>query len=519
MKKVFSVILLSFFTLFLFAQNEAPEVLITEIVMDKETNTLTIHYDLNDKENDYATVVLQQSINSGDFLNIEENVTGDIGADIKPGIAKSIYYTYPEELDFSSIEMRILAYDAYVPSIAEMTSQVSIDSLKNNMDSIIGIRHHISNPEHKEQIIQYLSSYQTKHGLKNLHQEFEYGSIHAQNLIGSKQGLNNLNLCIANAHYDTVSDAPGADDNGSGVISIMEILRIMSNYSFENQVLFTFFDLEELGLIGARHFINNFEEGDAQITALLNYDMIGYYSDEPNSQTLPAGAEILFPDLVSEVAENGYRGDFIFGIGADGSYELLETFVSVSEEYAPDLKIGAVPAPGNGGIIPDMRRSDHAPFWDKGYPAIFMTDGAETRNPFYHSPDDVIETLDFDFIAKVTKGALATLATVAKPINASYTALDLSGFTTSIKAAETIDLKLWPNPSTDRIYFSYNLDNLKGNPEIRVIDARGLTIYTQQASTTELRNMHVNIEDLTPGQYYLQIHDKMNIYSIPFLKS
>jgi len=60
-------------------------------------------------------------------------------------------------------------------------------------------------------------------------------------------------------------------------------------------------------------------------------------------------------------------------------------------------------------IFKDLRRSDHAPFWDVGYPAFMWTDTSEFRNPHYHQPSDTPETLDYDFLAKVAKLLVAGL--------------------------------------------------------------------------------------------------------------
>jgi hypothetical protein len=64
---------------------------------------------------------------------------------------------------------------------------------------------------------------------------------------------------------------------------------------------------------------------------------------------------------------------------------------------------------GVGLCFPDTRRSDHAPFWDQGYRALMLSDTADLRNPYYHTPDDTSETLDFGFARLVTQVAMATV--------------------------------------------------------------------------------------------------------------
>ena len=69
-----------------------------------------------------------------------------------------------------------------------------------------------------------------------------------------------------------------------------------------------------------------------------------------------------------------------------------------------------LPMIANGRWLPDTRRSDHAPFWDAGYPAILVTDTSNLRNPHYHQPTDSLDTLDIQFMA----GICAGLATVLR---------------------------------------------------------------------------------------------------------
>ena len=70
--------------------------------------------------------------------------------------------------------------------------------------------------------------------------------------------------------------------------------------------------------------------------------------------------------------------------------------------------------PGKGALIPAVRLSDHAPFWDLGYEALMLTDTSFYRNPHYHGATDSIETLDIDFMAKVCEGVVRGLSALLK---------------------------------------------------------------------------------------------------------
>ena len=72
--------------------------------------------------------------------------------------------------------------------------------------------------------------------------------------------------------------------------------------------------------------------------------------------------------------------------------------------------------PLNGWLVPDTRLSDNASFWDEGYPALLLTDGAETRNPNYHTASDTLATLDLAFATDVARAVLAYVATASGPV-------------------------------------------------------------------------------------------------------
>jgi hypothetical protein len=72
--------------------------------------------------------------------------------------------------------------------------------------------------------------------------------------------------------------------------------------------------------------------------------------------------------------------------------------------------------PGNGEVLPDSRRSDHAPFWDEGYRAVMLTDTTNFRNPHYHRSSDTLETLNLEFAAKVCGVTAGFLIDTARPI-------------------------------------------------------------------------------------------------------
>jgi aminopeptidase YwaD len=80
---------------------------------------------------------------------------------------------------------------------------------------------------------------------------------------------------------------------------------------------------------------------------------------------------------------------------------LVASLSEAAKVHAADLKTMSLLVPGQGELLPDTRRSDHAAFWAHGYPAVMLTDTANFRNPHYHRPTDTIETLDFTFMERL----------------------------------------------------------------------------------------------------------------------
>jgi Zn-dependent M28 family amino/carboxypeptidase len=132
---------------------------------------------------------------------------------------------------------------------------------------------------------------------------------------------------------------------------------------------------------------------------MISLEMVGYKDSRPGSQKLPVGLSRFYPD----------RGDFIAVIGNWRSNALLRKFAAGMRQVA-GLPVETLSVPGKGMVIPAVRLSDHAPFWDLGYPALMITDTSFYRNPNYHVGTDTIDTLDIDFMARVCEGVVRGVA-------------------------------------------------------------------------------------------------------------
>jgi Zn-dependent M28 family amino/carboxypeptidase len=87
----------------------------------------------------------------------------------------------------------------------------------------------------------------------------------------------------------------------------------------------------------------------------------------------------------------------------------MEGLKESAERAAPGLKVVTYKSPVRGLLLPQTRFSDHAPFWDAGFPAVMITDTAMFRNPFYHTQSDTAATLSADFMEQIARALVLTV--------------------------------------------------------------------------------------------------------------
>ena len=205
--------------------------------------------------------------------------------------------------------------------------------------------------------------------------------------------------------------SPGADDNASGVAALLECARVLSTARLNRDVQFVAFDMEEvqpegMALVGSTAFVEAGDQGNAY-EGLYNLEMIGYTS---GTQGYPPGFQLFFPDIYERLRQNDFRGDFIAIVARGPGVGLARRFEEAAAKWVPGLEVLVIVFGPKMPMLPDIFRSDHAPFWAAGIPAVMFTDTANFRNPHYHMPTDKQDTLDHTFMADVTRGLAATLA-------------------------------------------------------------------------------------------------------------
>lgn len=242
-------------------------------------------------------------------------------------------------------------------------------------------------------------------GYQVVSHEFSAYNRSYRNIEATLPGVNRPHeVVILGAHYDSAEDAPGADDNASGVAGVLELARVFAGDRQSRTVRFVFFPNEEppsfpTANMGSRHYATAARAQSDQITAMLSIESIGYYDTEKGSQRYPFPLNLAYPDV----------GDFIGFVSNLRSRPLLIEAISAFRAHATIPTQGAA-APS---WVPGVWWSDHWSFWREGYPAIMITDTAPYRNPFYHTPADTPDKLDYGRMARVVHGLTHVVRAIA----------------------------------------------------------------------------------------------------------
>ena len=174
----------------------------------------------------------------------------------------------------------------------------------------------------------------------------------------------------------------GADDNASGTAGVLELANYYSHMPAEDRpgnFYFMLFDAEESGLLGSRYFVNNNPEIMEELDFMLNLDMVGRYSD--NEKILMGGINS------SEIFETDEFWSALIGLNQNLNFE-KSTF-------------------GDG-------RSDHAPFIDKGVPAMFVFTGVHDD---YHTPADTPDKVDYEGLEEIGNFSISLIDLIAATMN------------------------------------------------------------------------------------------------------
>jgi aminopeptidase YwaD len=277
----------------------------------------------------------------------------------------------------------------YSPEIQALVDDVKIDTMWTRL-TFLQTQERFTLSPGALTTANYIKTYMKTMGFDSVYfQNYSIpgSSFVSPNIIGIKFGIENPDsIFIACAHWDAyMSMAPGADDNGSGTVSVLESARVLLKQNYRKTLKFCLFSGEEEGLYGSAYYVE--VSADDKIGAALNLDMVSYQDPEFN---LRIG---VFPK--------------------EGETALHNKVKALQQLYVPGIEIGKE----NGC---PYACTDVYSFWAAGYDGLFFFESSDFgyhETPYYHSPNDVVNLSansqpKLDLTTKLIVASLATWAEV-----------------------------------------------------------------------------------------------------------
>jgi hypothetical protein len=255
-------------------------------------------------------------------------------------------------------------------------------------------------------------------------------------------------IYVVSGHYDScvctqdmldsTSDAPGANDDASGTAAVMEMARVMSKYEFDATLVFMAVAAEEQGLLGSTHWAEQAKEKKLDIAGMITNDIIG--SSRAEDGRIDNRQVRLFAEGVPAARADSPETRALLQTGGENdspTRQLARYIKEVAEKYVRPMKVTVIYRRDRY-----LRGGDHLPFLDRGWPAVRMTEPSED---FKHQHQrvrkengvqygDLVEFVDFNYVAQVTRvnaSALASLALApAAPSNVEMETIRLENDTT-----------------------------------------------------------------------------------------
>lgn len=272
----------------------------------------------------------------------------------------------------------------YDSTIARMISYIHPDSLAATIRDLEAFGTRRWDRPNRDTVCTWIVDRFTAIGVADVRRDtFIFNSTLQQNVVATIPGNVRPDIVlVVGGHYDSQSsnpaDAPGADDNASGTAAAIEMARILTASHYEPAVTLRFiaFAAEEAGLIGSKHYAQTAKSEGATISAMLNYDMIGYRNQ-------------------------GSADRDVYLIWYEGAIALADLHAAMALSYTTLTP-----------VYTTMYRSqsDSWPFFQQGYPAVFSIE--RDFNPSYHTPGDTADILDMPYAADIVRSGLATLLTL-----------------------------------------------------------------------------------------------------------
>jgi len=287
--------------------------------------------------------------------------------------------------------LSVIVLGIYTKTYAQSDSIRIMQHLKT-ITKTVGYRNYKNIPL-LNQTAEYIFSVFRQYADTVYYQPYHVNGATYKNVVCRLGSANQKPLVVVGAHYDVCGNQEGADDNASGVVGLLELVRLLSIEKLNYPVEFVAYSLEEPPFFRTKYmgsYIHAKSLSDARtpVFGMVALEMIGYFDDRTKSQT--------YPVKVMKVAY-GRTGNFILLVRNTGAGEFVKKFVSAFNDDATiDTHNFKAPAKIEG-----IDFSDHLNYWKFNYDALMVTNTAFYRNRNYHQTSDTMETLDVSKMMKV----------------------------------------------------------------------------------------------------------------------
>ena len=334
------------------------------------------------------------------------------------------------------------------PSIEQMVKEISPDSLQSYIQTMVnfGTRNTLSTQTEKKRgigaarlyVLQKMNEFALKSNGR-LTAIIDTTTLQADkrrvdttlllgNVLATLKGTDPADnrIFIISGHLDAmrtnvmdrVGDAPGANDDASGVAAVMECARIMSKRNFSATIIFMAVSGEEQGLLGSTYMAAKSRKENLNIEAVLNNDIMGSNNSNETNNINNTQVRVFSEGLPAYELDKNAKNIRQLGLENDSKSRQLARYVKeTGERYVDNLDIKLIYR--NDRFL---RGGDHTPFVENGFTAVRITEMNENYTRQHQNVriengiqyGDLIEFIDFEYLRKNTGMNLSTLANLAK---------------------------------------------------------------------------------------------------------
>ena len=352
------------------------------------------------------------------------------------------------------------------PSIAEedekvrgFMNQVSIENLTATVEYLQAYEERYYNSEAYDAANWIQGQFDALEVLETEQFPFTYqGNACAPDIIAIQWGTTKSDeYVVCGSHLDSYSYSgmcPGADDNATGVASVLETARILSQYTFERSIIYCAFGAEEVGLVGSKAY--------AEYCAEMGMNVVGYFNNDMNGYLNPGDEihiDLIYPNSVEPIGEY---------------------YMNLANVYFPEMQVRHVNFQAGD--------SDHTSFNQNGFMGIYPFEDYQNYSPYIHSGNDLIgpSVNSFEMSQRYTQMNVACVSTLA--------ILDTESVEENIANA----VAMFPNPAKNELTIA---SEFNGNNEVQIINSVGQIVkeFSFMNETT------VNIDELNAGVYFVKV--------------